>query len=389
MNIAFYSRQQSFIDINTSTYGVLDIDRGGTGLSFVNTGDILYADGYNSLDTLSPSDDGYVLTLASGLPQWLPSGGGGTGVVSLGDAGRLALYPTTGTTVDDTYTQNANLIDVLIGPHLTLSYSRTYTIPDSTADAYFVMTEGDQSVSGIKFFNDELQLGITLDEIYGGTGKSSYNVGDILFADTTTTLDTLDIAADGYVLTTSSGLPVWESLADLTSATSIILNDESEAVIPANATWGFVLVGDNEEYAHFTVNNDASVINLINYSVNVSATDTDGFFVIYNNGSGLTFKNRLGSTKTVTYNLSNTAGATGGCCTGDIVCTSVFADGYGGGTKDPNAIIQMDSVTQGFLPPRMSTVQRLAIPLPPEGLVVYDLDLHKLTFHNGTSWVQI
>jgi hypothetical protein len=36
-----------------------------------------------------------------------------------------------------------------------------------------------------------------------------------------------------------------------------------------------------------------------------------------------------------------------------------------------SALFQMDSTTKGFLPPRMTLAQRLAIVLPAEGLIVY------------------
>ena len=42
------------------------------------------------------------------------------------------------------------------------------------------------------------------------------------------------------------------------------------------------------------------------------------------------------------------------------------------------AKMQIDSTTQGFLPPRMTTAQRTAIVSPPVGLVVYDTTLGQL-----------
>ena len=42
---------------------------------------------------------------------------------------------------------------------------------------------------------------------------------------------------------------------------------------------------------------------------------------------------------------------------------------------DPAAILQLESTTKGFLPPRMTTAQRLAIASPPNGLLVLDTDI--------------
>jgi hypothetical protein len=62
-----------------------------------------------------------------------------------------------------------------------------------------------------------------------------------------------------------------------------------------------------------------------------------------------------------------------------------------GGTTLANAssVLEMISTTKGFLPTRMTTTQRIAIASPAEGLIVYDLTLHKLYLFNGTVWQQI
>ncbi len=49
----------------------------------------------------------------------------------------------------------------------------------------------------------------TLIAVNGGTGFASYTVGDLLYADTTTTFTKLVATSDGYVLTLASGVPVW------------------------------------------------------------------------------------------------------------------------------------------------------------------------------------
>lgn len=54
-----------------------------------------------------------------------------------------------------------------------------------------------------------------------------------------------------------------------------------------------------------------------------------------------------------------------------------------------SAIIQADSTTQGFLPPRMTSAQKIAIVSPAEGLMVYDTDLKRPCFHDGTNWITL
>ena len=51
--------------------------------------------------------------------------------------------------------------------------------------------------------------------------------------------------------------------------------------------------------------------------------------------------------------------------------------------------LTIESTTQGFLPPRMTTTQRNAIASPAAGLIVYDTTLNLPHFFNGTIWVSL
>lgn len=54
-------------------------------------------------------------------------------------------------------------------------------------------------------------------------------------------------------------------------------------------------------------------------------------------------------------------------------------------TKDPAAILQLDTTTQGLLPPRMTTAQRDAIDSPPDGLTIYNTTTGSIEFYKGAS----
>ena len=61
----------------------------------------------------------------------------------------------------------------------------------------------------------------------------------------------------------------------------------------------------------------------------------------------------------------------------------------GGGTGVANnsaAALQVDSTSQGFLPPRMTLTQRAAISSPPQGLIIYNTTAVKLQCYNGSGW---
>jgi len=85
---------------------------------------------------------------------------------------------------------------------------------------------------------------------------------------------------------------------------SVDLADDAEILIlPGSIGWGFAMIGDNQEYGQFTWTS-AGVVTLIANSGNTVNTDTDAKFCIYDAGSGIAIKNRLGSTLKIRYELN-------------------------------------------------------------------------------------
>jgi hypothetical protein len=72
-----------------------------------------------------------------------------------------------------------------------------------------------------------------------------------------------------------------------------------------------------------------------------------------------------------------------------------FQSTYGGGyfntaTPQASAILQADSTTQGFLPPRMTTAQKVTLAATAvAGLMIYDTNLNKLCVYTGAGWETI
>jgi len=58
-------------------------------------------------------------------------------------------------------------------------------------------------------------------------------------------------------------------------------------------------------------------------------------------------------------------------------------------TNQTNTILELDSTSRGFLPPRMSTFFRNLIVTPPAGLMIYNTTTSKLNVYNGTTWEQV
>ncbi|HWB63278.1 MAG TPA: hypothetical protein VG603_07210, partial [Chitinophagales bacterium] len=72
-----------------------------------------------------------------------------------------------------------------------------------------------------------------------------------------------------------------------------------------------------------------------------------------------------------------------------LYCQNLFSQnnvGIGIATPDPSAILDLTSNAKGFLVPRMTATQRLAIPAPATGLMVFDTDTGCTFFYTGAAW---
>lgn len=68
-------------------------------------------------------------------------------------------------------------------------------------------------------------------------------------------------------------------------------------------------------------------------------------------------------------------------------CATAFGQ-VGIGTENPHtsSILELKSTKSGFLPPRMTEIQRDAIASPAEGLIIYNLTEHCLNLWNSSLW---
>jgi len=223
------------IDITGQTIsltGTVATTNGGTGTSTVTTGDLLYGSGTNAWSKLG---------LGSAY-QSLVVNGSGTQVewnaVNLSSAvavtGTLgATYGGTGQTTytlgDTLYSGATNTLTKLAGNTSTTKQylSQTGTGSASAAPSWATISAADIGAG-------------TLPATRGGTDNSSYAVGDLLYADTTTTLAKLADVATGNVLISGgvSTAPAWGkvALASAVSGTLGIANGGTSATT-ANAAF--------------------------------------------------------------------------------------------------------------------------------------------------------
>lgn len=196
-----------------SLTGTVAATNGGTGVNTVTTGDLLYGSASNTWSKLGLGSayQSLVVNGSGTQVEWnainLSSSAAVTG--SLG-----ATYGGTGQTTyatgDTLYSSATNTISKLSGNTSTTKQflSQTGTGSASQAPAWASLAATD------------IQSG-TLPATRGGTGQSSYAVGDILYADTTTSLAKLADVATGNVLISGgvSAAPSWGKVA-LASAVS-------------------------------------------------------------------------------------------------------------------------------------------------------------------------
>jgi len=82
-------------------------------------------------------------------------------------------------------------------------------------------------------------------------------------------------------------------------------------------------------------------------------------------------------------------GATGGRISLGLISNRALITSAGSGiAMNTSAMLQVDSTSQGFLPPRMTTTQMNAISGAAAGLIVYDSTVNKHYGFDGTTWNQ-
>lgn len=154
----------------------VDETLGGTGQTTYATGDILYASAANTLAKLPASTDGFVLTLASGVPSWAANGSGTVTSVS----GTLNRITSTG------------------GATPVIDISASYV--------------GQNSITTLGTVTTGTWNATTIGTGYGGTGLTTYTQGDILYSDAANSLAKLpkNTSASRYLSNTgTSNNPAW------------------------------------------------------------------------------------------------------------------------------------------------------------------------------------
>ena len=156
-----YVKQTTPLNVPASIIsGVLATANGGTGLSSYATGDLIYASATNTLSKLAAGTNGYVLTLAAGVPSW-------------------ASLPATGVSITDDTTTNSSLFPLFT---TATSGSVTTQYVSSTKYTYNPLL-GTLSAPQISASNGLIVNSNTVSVSYSlPSGSSAFSVGPISVA---------------------------------------------------------------------------------------------------------------------------------------------------------------------------------------------------------------
>ena len=244
--------------------GEVNETTGGTGTSTYATGDILYASGTNTLSKLTMGASDTYLGNVAGIPAWIAepigtvtsvdvsggttglttSGGpvtgsgtvtlagtvattnGGTGLTAIGVAGQVLTVNSGETALEyTTLSGSGTVTSVTAGNGMTQSGTSTINPTldvvgtadriTASADAIDIASTyvGQTSITTLGTVATGTWEGTAVAATKGGTGQTVYAVGDILYANTTTTLTPLVVGSDDDVLTLASGIPSWAAAA--------------------------------------------------------------------------------------------------------------------------------------------------------------------------------
>jgi len=230
----------------TETTGVLPLARGGTGSSLSPVaGAILYSDGSN-VDMSNPGTANQILfSEGTAAPTWRSLTGGTTGLTFALSGSPYVLGGTLAIGSGGTNATTVPAARVNLLPSYSGNAGRALALNAGGTDVEWISITGAGTVTsvnasggttGLSFTGGPitsagtLTLNGTLGPVHGGTGITSYGVGDLLFANTTTTLDKLPVGASTFLLASNGTAPAY------VNPSTVTVGNATNAVTATTAT---------------------------------------------------------------------------------------------------------------------------------------------------------
>ena len=274
-----------------SLTGTVAATNGGTGVNTVTTGDLLYGSAANTWSKLALGSayrslvvngagtqvewDAVALDQSNAVAGTLPVGNGGTGINSYAQ-GEM-LYANTTTSLDKV-TANTTTTKKFLGQtgNGTAGLAPTWEQPAAsditglaasattdTTDASNITTgtlgasrlSGSYTgVTGVGTLTAGTWNASTIAAAYGGTGLTSYAVGDLLYADTTTSLAKLADVAVGNALISGgvAAAPSWGKIGLATHVSGTLPAGNGGTGLTSPGTAGNILTSDGTGWTSST-----------------------------------------------------------------------------------------------------------------------------------------
>jgi len=192
------------LPLSTGTTETLGTTRGGTGLITYATGDMIYASAADTLSALPAGSNGYVLTVAAGVPTWAAPSSGGVTTFSAGTTGFSPSVATNGAIVlTGTLATTNGGTGVTATPtngQILIGNGTGYALATITAGTGITVTN---SAGGITIASS-VSGTVTSVALSGGTTGLTTSGGPITSSGTITLSGTLAIANGGTGATTAS-----------------------------------------------------------------------------------------------------------------------------------------------------------------------------------------
>ena len=282
--------------------------------------------------------------------------------------------------------------------------------------------------SGITIGTTAITLGTVGRVLFEGTGNVVQESANLFWDNTngrlgigtSTPLNTLDVAGTVRLLSGGSYLTLnGATFSELGYSTNNLFRVNGAAAIIHGPQINFLRAGS--EIARFAPTTGNFLINTttdagykldVNGTARVKGTGTAdaNSFVVQNSAAVQTFRVndlgqvQIGRTTAINWTFSsNTLSCTqyafilssngsalstsgNGGVLGNDTGAKICDQALGALNQVASAVLECNSTTRGFLPPRMSNAQMLAIATPATSLMVYDTTNNKLCCYDGATW---